>query len=276
MKSSTAAALATLFFTPTSFASPFLYNYTELSLYSGEQGNFAAANAGDQYAVSGLQTSHVQKYKKWIAELGGNYGRNSLEVDSGEEQSFTELGIEAAVGRYLSISDSIEFAGFVGGNYVSLETLEFTSSETYFFVRARASYAMGSSLGLDLDYETQNGTNTSQSLATITATWDNHKNLSAAIQHEINLDSDNAASENRLRLAYQTAPDLKFYVQHRSASHDSGDTAVIEVGARILLGRGELKDAAPSDTASTPQGRAEQRRKSADEALRRDLPSSIR
>jgi hypothetical protein len=113
----------------------------------------------------------------------------------------TELGIEAAVGRYWSISNSVEVAGFVGGNYVSLETLKSTSSETYFFVRARASYAMGSSLGLDLDYEPQNGTNTRQSLATISATWGNHKNLSAALQHEINLDSKNSTSENRLRLA---------------------------------------------------------------------------
>ncbi|MFT5062975.1 MAG: hypothetical protein ACI91G_000336 [Gammaproteobacteria bacterium] len=111
----------------------------------------------------------MQNYKKWIAELGRNNRRNCLELDS-EEQSFTEPGIEAAVGRHLSISDSIEVAGFVGGNYVSLETLKFTSSENYFFVSARASYAMGTSVGLDVDYETQNGTNTRQSLATISAT----------------------------------------------------------------------------------------------------------
>jgi hypothetical protein len=142
----------------------------------------------------------VQNYKKWIAELGRNNRRNCLELDS-EEQSFTEPGIEAAVGRHLSISDSIEVAGFVGGNYVSLETLKFTSSENYFFVSARASYAMGTSVGLDVDYETQNGTNTRQSLATISATKDNHKNPSAALEHEINLDSESGASENLLRLA---------------------------------------------------------------------------
>jgi hypothetical protein len=51
VKSSTAAALATLFFAPASFASRFLYGCTELDLYSGEQGNFAAAKTDEKYAV---------------------------------------------------------------------------------------------------------------------------------------------------------------------------------------------------------------------------------
>jgi hypothetical protein len=61
VKSSTAVALATFFFAPASFASPFLYNYTELGLYSGEQGNFAAAKAGDKYAACKRPTCRIIK-----------------------------------------------------------------------------------------------------------------------------------------------------------------------------------------------------------------------
>lgn len=274
MKPSIATAAAALLISPAGFASPFLYNFTELGFYSGERGGFAAANAGDNYAVSGLRASHAQKYQKWVAELGGNYGRNVLEIDS-EDQSFTELGIEAAVGQYFPLGRSLEVAGFVGGNYLSIETLEFTSSDTYFFARARASYALSSTLDLDVDYETQSGTGNNNNVATVTATWDNRRNLSAAFRHQINLSDNDSPAENLLRLAYQSAPDLKFYLQHRSGSHETGDTAIIELGARILLGQGQLVDV-DNEKEDTPQRRAEERRKSANEALRRDLPSSVR
>lgn len=274
MKSTTSVAFVCLAISPASFASQFLYNYTELGFYSGERGDFAAAVAGDKYSVAGLQASHVQKYQKWVAELGGIYGRNSLDVGT-KEQSFTELGIEAAVGQYFPLGDSLEVSAVAGGNYLSVETLEFTSSDTYLFVRARASYALSDSLAFDLDYESRSG-DTDQSVVAAYATWDNHKNLSAAVRHQTDLDREDGGSELLLRLAYQTAPDLKFYLQHRSASYDTGDTAIIELGARILLGQGSAAATSNSSSRSTPQERAEKRRKSAEEALRRDLPSKVR
>ena len=273
MNSTKALLLASCLLPHTAIASTFVYDFTELGLYLGEEGNFPASVSGDTYAVNGLRAAHVEKYQHWIAELGGNYGKNALDVGT-EDQSFTELGVEAAVGRHLPLGDALEVAGFIGGNYRSLETLEFTSSDTYVFFRARASYAVTESIEMDLDYEIRTGDESDNKQATLVASWDNRRNLSAAVKYEIN-SGDNSANEAQLRLAYQTAPDLKFYLQHRSASHENTSTSIIELGARIVLGKGgETVDT--TNRGTTPQERAERRRKAAEEALRKDLPASAR
>lgn len=270
MKATAAAALAILILPHASQASQFAYNFTEVGLYSGELGNFTAADAGDKYSVSGLRAAHVQKYSQWIAELSGNYGKNALDIN-GDDQAFTELGVEASVGRHLRLGEKLELAAFVGGNYLSLETLEFTSSDTYVLGRARASYPITKTIEVDLDYEIQSGGLVDQHISTFTGTWDNHRNLSVAIQQKLYSDSDNGDSETLFRGAYQTAPDLKIYLQYQSASYNTGDTSVFELGIRVLLGQSDVP-ATNTGQANTPHEDTGKRRRSADDVLRRDLP----
>lgn len=268
MKKTALLAAALALTSQSGFASPFLYNYTDFGLYTGEQGGFPASVAGDSYSVGGLRAAHAQKYRRWAVELGGSYGRNSLDFPEGE-QAFTELGVQFAAGQYFTISDSLELAGFLGADYNTIETLEFTSSDSYLFARARASYLLNEKFSFNADYESRSGSDIDGSVVTLTAQWDSLSKLSVAFQHQVDLDSEDSLSENLLRIAYQTAPDLKFYLEHRSSSHEPDATAIIELGARILIQNGK---SAPLRRDPPTRGQ----RRSAEDALRRDLPPSIR
>lgn len=270
MKKSPLLGLALAFIPLLATASPYVYDFTEFGLFTSEIGDFDPALPGDEYSANGLFAQHTQRYpNRFAAELGGYYSRNSLNIGS-NELPFTAIGINAALGYVLPLTTRVEIAGFVGGNYDSLESDEFTESDTFFFGRARASFKLTESLYADLQYQANNKEPENESWGSVIVSWSGSSQLKVAAEHHSLLSANDTRSS--VRVAWQTAPDAEWFTRFSSSSHSNGnDSSRIELGYRILIGSAPVR----SSGENPDETELERLRREADE-LRRDLPPELR